>query len=301
MPDSFHHTSVLLSQTVGALTSSNHGLFLDCTLGGGGHTEGILQASEQNTVIGIDKDPSALRAATERLLAFGERFRSQHGAFADVLPTYPDAHFDGILMDLGVSSPQLDHAERGFSFSQDGPLDMRMDPTQGIPASEWLNQIEENELANIIYRYGEEPRSRRIARAIINGRPWHKTLGLAECVRRASGYKNSKTHPATRTFQAIRIAINEELTQLEEGMVVAVDKLKPQGRLAIISFHSLEDRLVKHFFLQCTGKKGPKDAFGHPITPSIGDILFRKGISGREQDPSNPRARSARLRVLQKH
>ena len=301
MLESFQHTSVLLPETVEALTSSLSGLYLDCTLGGGGHSEGILQASEQNSVIGVDRDPFALQAATNRLRHFGERFQSRQGAFADVLETFPDQYFDGILMDLGVSSPQLDQAERGFSFSQDGPLDMRMNPTQGIPASDWLDQIEETELANIIYRYGEEPRSRRIARAIIKERPWQRTVDLAECIRRASGYKNSKTHPATRTFQAIRIAINDELIQLEEGMAIAVNKLKSNGRLAIISFHSLEDRLVKHFFVQCTGRKGPKDAFGNSLSPSVGTILYRKGISGKEQDPSNPRARSARLRVLQKH
>ena len=249
MVASFQHKSVLLKETVDSLTSSNSGLFLDCTLGAGGHSESILKAAEENSVIGIDRDPFAIQAATKRLSPFGDRFTTKQGSFADVLVQFPDHHFDGILMDLGVSSPQLDHADRGFSLSQDGPLDMRMNPDQGIPASKWLDQISEVDLANIIYKYGEEPRSRRIARAIIKGRPWTNTLALAQCIQIASNYRNSKIHPATRTFQAIRIAINEELDQLEKGMNAALKKLKKNGHLAIISFHSLEDRLVKHFFL----------------------------------------------------
>jgi len=152
----------------------------------------------------------------------------------------------------------------------------------------------------IIYKYGEEPRSRRIGRAIIKGRPWTRTTDLADCIRIASNYRNSKTNPATRTFQAIRIAINDELGQLESGLKAAQQKLKVQARLAIISFHSLEDRLVKHYFLECAGKSTPKNEFGDPIIPPTGKIIFKKGITGKEKDPSNPRARSARLRVLEK-
>jgi 16S rRNA (cytosine1402-N4)-methyltransferase len=300
MVSSFLHESVLLNETVQSLTHQQQGLFLDCTLGAGGHTEAILNASPKNQVIGIDRDPFAIAAASERLSHFGERFTSKHGSFAEVLRTFPDQHFNGILMDLGVSSPQLDHADRGFSFSMKGPLDMRMNPEQGVPASEWLDNISEQELIKIIFKYGEEPRARRIARAIVNGRPWKNTIELAECIRVASNYRNSKTNPATRTFQAIRIAINDELGQLEEGLQVALNKLKTNARLAIISFHSLEDRLVKHYFLNCAGKNTPKDEFGNPITPPTGKIIYKKGISGKDKDPINPRARSARLRVLEK-
>jgi 16S rRNA (cytosine1402-N4)-methyltransferase len=296
----FNHTSVLLQHTVEALTIDRTGLFLDCTLGAGGHSEAILNVSEKNTVIGIDRDPFALKAATSRLNSFGDRFSCQNGSFAEILTNFPDQYFDGILMDLGVSSPQLDNPQRGFSFTNDGPLDMRMNPNIGKPASQWLEEVTESELADIIFKYGEEPRSRRIARAIVRNGPWESTLPLAECIRKASQYRNSKTHPATRTFQAIRIAINDELSQLEKGMRLALQKLKSQARLAIISFHSLEDRLVKHFFIECTGKNAPKDAYGNPVTPITGTIIFKKGISGKEQDSSNPRARSARLRVLQK-
>lgn len=297
----FEHHSVLLSQTIDWLcpdTQSNTRHFVDCTLGGSGHTTAILERSAHNHVLGIDQDPLAIAVAQERLKQFGERIQIQHGTFADVLSTIPMNSQDGVLMDLGVSSPQLDHAERGFSFQKDGPVDMRMNSTASLTAEEWLNQIDETELANVIYRYGDEKRSRRIARAIINGRPWTSTLALAECVRNASGYRNSRTHPATRTFQAIRIAVNDEMGQLERALPLALNALKSGGRLAIITFHSLEDRIVKHFFKDCAGVNTARDAYGDPIIPPTGKILTRKGISGT-LDP-HPRARSARLRILEK-
>lgn len=297
----FEHHSVLLSQTIDWLcpdTQSSTRHFVDCTLGGSGHTTAILERSTHNHVLGIDQDPLAIAVAQERLKQFGERIQIQHGTFADVLSTVPMNSQDGVLMDLGVSSPQLDHAERGFSFQKDGPVDMRMNSTASLTAEEWLNQIDETELANVIYRYGDEKRSRRIARAIINGRPWTSTLALAECVRNASGYRNSRTHPATRTFQAIRIAVNDEMGQLERALPLALNALKSGGRLAIITFHSLEDRIVKHFFKDCAGVNTARDAYGDPIIPPTGKILTRKGISGT-LDP-HPRARSARLRILEK-
>lgn len=298
----FEHHSVLLSQTIDWLCpegQSGPQYFVDCTLGGSGHTTAILQRSTDNHVLGIDQDPLAIDTAKERLHQFGERIQIQHGTFADVLSTLTPESQDGVLMDLGVSSPQLDHAERGFSFQKEGPVDMRMNSNAPLTAAEWLDQIDETDLANVIYRYGDEKRSRRIARAIVASRPWTSTLALAECVRLASGYRNSRTHPATRTFQAIRIAVNDEMGQLERALPLALTALKSGGRLAIITFHSLEDRVVKHFFKQCAGVNSPRDAYGDPIVPPTGKILTRKGISG-SLDP-HPRARSARLRILEKY
>lgn len=296
----FNHLSVLLEPSIQYLCSDLPGLFLDCTLGGGGHTEAILKVNPDNRVIGIDRDPQAIQAATARLASFGDRFSVRHGSFAEVLPTLEDESFQGIIMDLGVSSPQIDQADRGFSFQKDGPLDMRMNPEQGCPASEWLNQVTETELANVIYRFGEEPRSRRIAKAIIEGRPFSRTLELAELVKAASKYHGSKNHPATRTFQAIRIALNDELTQISNALPIAFQKLKINGHLGVISFHSLEDRLVKRFFQEYAAEKSEKDQYGNPLSPVLGKRIVRKGISGKKADASNPRARSARLRILKK-
>ncbi len=300
MISEFHHQSVLLEPSIQYLCSDRSGRFLDCTLGGGGHSEAILQAHPENQVVGIDRDPQALQAAKKRLNPFGSRFTAIHGSFADILPSLEDDSFQGVLMDLGVSSPQIDQPTRGFSFQQDGPLDMRMNPNKGIPASEWLDQISETELANIIYRYGEEPRSRRIARAIIAQRPFSRTLELAETIRIASRYRNSKNHPATRTFQAIRIALNDELSQLRKALPLAFNKLQINAHLGVISFHSLEDRIVKHFFQEYAGEKSEKDHFGNPLSPILGKRIVRKGISGKKADVGNPRARSARLRILKK-
>ena len=302
MSTTFNHHSVLLPQTIQWLCpttdSTEERYFIDCTVGGAGHSTAILNNHPLNQVFCIDRDAVAIQVAQERLSDYGDRVKITHGAFAEVLQAVKPSRYEGILMDLGVSSPQLDTGERGFSFQKDGPLDMRMDAEGLEPASEWLNNISETELANILYRYGEEPRSRRIAKAIVEGRPWTRTLQLAECIQTASGYKNSRTHPATRSFQAIRIAINDEMGQLERALPAALTALKSGGRLAVISFHSLEDRIVKHFFKKCTSHNAPKDAYGNPMIPATGKILTRKGIAGTE-DP-HPRARSARLRVLEK-
>lgn len=302
MNNAFNHHSVLLPQTIQwlcpSVDSNQHRQFVDCTLGGAGHSLAILKNHPLNQILGIDRDAVAIQAATERLTPFIDRVQITQGAFADILSELEPNSVDGILMDLGVSSPQLDVGERGFSFQKDGPLDMRMDREHLTSAAEWLNQIEENKLANVLYRYGDEPRSRRIARAIVQGRPWTRTLELAECIQKSSGYRNSRTHPATRSFQAIRIAVNDEMGQLERALPLAVQALKSGGRLAVISFHSLEDRVVKHFYKKCTSANAPKDAYGNPMIPATGKILTRKGIPGKE-DP-HPRARSARLRVLEK-
>lgn len=298
---SFQHETVLLEPVVEALAPRSGGRYLDCTLGGGGHAEAILAASgPDGLLVGIDRDPAALAAAGSRLASFGERALLLHGRFGDMAEVAgPHGPFDGIVLDLGVSSPQLDHAERGFSFGRDGPLDMRMDPTRGPTAAEWLDAVDEPELVRVLRQYGEEPRARQIARAILAGRPWTRTLALADAVARAAGYKGSRRHPATRTFQALRIAVNDELGELERGLAAGLALLAPGGRMAVISFHSLEDRLVKAAFRDAAGKNTPRDVYGHLIRPPLGRLLGKPRV-GKDLDPHNPRARSARLRVFER-
>ena len=307
MPAPFQHETVLRDAVVEHLVASTRGarpgdVYLDGTLGGGGHSEALLEATGPGgRVIGIDRDPAALAAASARLAPFGARFQAVHDTYADMASAAAGrGPVAGIVLDLGVSSPQLDHADRGFSFQQDGPVDMRMDPTQGPTAAELIEATPEDELTLIIGRLGEEPRARRIARALKAGSPWTQTLALADTVAQASGYRNSRTHPATRTFQALRMAVNDELGQLERGLGAALALLAPGARLAIISFHSLEDRAVKQRFRAWSGVGAPRDAYGHPLTPPLGRDVVRKGIAGATAEPHNPRARSARLRVFEK-
>lgn len=298
---SFQHETVLLQPVVEALAPRSDGRYLDGTLGGGGHAEAILEASSpEGRLVGLDRDPAALQATGARLAPFGERVSLVHGRFGDMADLAgPHGPFDGIVLDLGVSSPQLDEAERGFSFGRDGPLDMRMDPTRGPTAAEWLEDVDEDELVRVLRRYGEEPRARQIARGILAGRPWRRTLPLAEAVARAAGYKGSRRHPATRTFQALRIAVNDELGELERGLAAGLGLLAPGGRMAVISFHSLEDRLVKAAFRDAAGKTTPRDVYGHLIRPPLGRLVG-KSRAGKDLDPDNPRARSARLRVFER-
>ena len=297
----FHHIPVLFEAAIGALNVRSGRRYLDCTLGGGGHSQGILEQSvPDGQVVGLDRDMAAIRAAGGRLKEHGGRFQAVHGPFSQ-MEELTEGPFDGILMDLGVSSPQLDDPGRGFSFQEDGPLDMRMDTGQELDAAAWLSQCTEKELASALYRYGEEPRSRRIARAIVAGGPWKRTKPLAQCIAAASGYRNGRTHPATRSFQAIRIAVNDELGQLENGLESALRMLSPEGRLAVISFHSLEDRVIKHRLRKAAGIGTPRDAFGNPQYPPLGKLVHPKGISGRDHDPGNPRARSARLRAFERN
>ena len=295
----FQHKSVLLEQCIEALNIQPYGVYLDATVGGGGHSAAILKAHPTVRLLGIDRDLQAIQAAQIRLKEYSDRVQLFHGSFAKVLSTINEP-LNGILFDLGVSSPQLDNADRGFSFQKDGPLDMRMNPEEGISAAELIEQSSEKEIADILYLYGEEHRSRRIARAIVQNRPFKTTLALAACIRKASGYKNSRTDPATRSFQALRIFVNQELEQLKSSLPLALTLLCDQGRLAVISFHSLEDRIVKTFFRTVAGKVSEKDAYGNPVVPPQAKMLFKKGIAGKDQDPSNPRARSARLRVIEK-
>lgn len=306
------HQSVLLKETIELLDPARGGNFVDATLGMGGHSEAILLASENTKVIGIDQDIEAISIARKRLKGFGERFKAYHANFSEVEKVLGEAGIekvDGILADLGVSSMQFDSETRGFSFRFDAPLDMRMNPdSDDETAAEMLERLSEEEIADVIYQYGEERASRKIARRIVERREKGsaiKTTGeLAELVAKAVGYnKKDKIHPATRTFQALRIAVNHEIEILEKFLCTAVEKLNTEGRMAIISFHSLEDRIVKNTLQNLSGK-----CFCPPKLPVCVcgaakevNILTRKPIVPSSQEIElNPRARSAKLRACQK-
>ncbi|MCU4481857.1 16S rRNA (cytosine(1402)-N(4))-methyltransferase RsmH [Acinetobacter ursingii] len=299
------HISVLLHETVDALLAERDtGIYVDGTFGRGGHTRALLEKLDANArVYAFDKDPQALAVAHE-LAQRDSRFQIIHASFADLqaeLNRIGITQVDGIMADLGVSSPQLDQAERGFSFMQDGPLDMRMDNSQGQTAAEWLLDIKEEDLANIIYQYGEERYSRRLAKAIKQAGYIETTGQLAELVKTAHPKWEKHKHPATRTFQAIRIAINKELEDIEIFLPQAVELLKPQGRLAVISFHSLEDRLIKQF-IQKESTLAEDTSWGLPQKQV--DTRRLKKIArlraSEEEVKSNPRSRSAWLRVAER-
>lgn len=294
----FEHIPVLRDEVIQALAPASGEVFVDCTLGGGGHSEALLEAADCR-VIGLDRDPTAIEAASHRLTRFGDRFlavRTPFSRLAEVVAELGLAQVDGIFADLGVSSPQLDTPARGFSFRHDGPIDMRMDPDAELSALDVVNFFEEDQIRDIVSRYGEERRARRVARSIVRGRPWADTLSLSQAVAEAVGpQRGSRIHPATRTFQAIRIFVNDELGELERLLPAAVDLLSPGGRLAILSFHSLEDRIVKRFLALESGRTSPRDPYGHPLHPPR-LVLPRKSLAPSPQDP-NPRARSARLRT----
>jgi 16S rRNA (cytosine1402-N4)-methyltransferase len=305
------HRPVLLRETIELLAAERGGLFVDCTVGLGGHSEAILQASSDAQVLGIDRDEEALGLARERLAQYGSRFRSMHADFREltrVLATAKVRQVHGVLADLGVSSLQLDSPGRGFSFRHEAPLDMRMDTSSGETAAELLGRLSEVEIANLIFEYGEEPRSRRIARGIVlrreRGQPVATTTDLANVVERSVGRGNKRRiHPATRTFQALRIAVNGELENLDRFLFDAVDHLEPAGRLAVISFQSLEDRIVKRTLQKLSGRcqcppRLPKCICG---ARKAVDTLTKRAImpSAAEID-ENPRARSAKLRGAQK-
>jgi 16S rRNA (cytosine1402-N4)-methyltransferase len=298
----FVHAPVMLEATLRQLDPQPGGRFLDGTLGGGGHSAALLEAvGPTGLVVSLDRDPHALAAAGQRLAGYGAASLRLRGRFSDMV-ALAGAHgpFDGVLLDIGTSSPQLDHAARGFSFQHDGPLDMRMDPDEPTCAADLVNALPEAELADLIYAFGEERLSRRIAKALVAGRPWSRTAPLAAAIARVVGGPPTRTHPATRTFQALRIAVNGELEQLERGLDAAVGLLAPGGRLALISFHSLEDRIVKQRLRALAGVGQPTDAYGHPLAKPAGTLLLPGGLSGADADPHNPRARSARLRVFVK-
>lgn len=299
------HISVLLHETVdGVLAGRDTGIFVDATFGRGGHTKLLLSKLDQNArVYAFDKDPQALEVAAQ-LEQEDSRFKIIHASFADIqaeLINIGITEVDGIMADLGVSSPQLDQAERGFSFMQDGPLDMRMDNSQGLTAAEWLLEIEEEKLANIIFQYGEERYSRRIAKAIKLAGEITTTAQLAEIVKVAHPKWEKHKHPATRTFQAIRIAINKELDDIETFLPQAVELLKVQGQLAVISFHSLEDRLIKQF-IQKESTLAEDHGWGIPQAQI--DTRRLKKVSriraSEAEVKANPRSRSAWLRVAER-
>jgi 16S rRNA (cytosine1402-N4)-methyltransferase len=301
------HASVLLAETVELLAPKPGEVFVDATLGLGGHTKALLETEATLRVIGIDQDAAALELAKVRLKEFGDRVEFKQGNFADIRKLAHAA--DGILADLGVSSLQFDSETRGFSFRFDAPLDMRMDAEgDDETAAELLERLTQDEIANIIYEYGEERFSRRIARRIVerreSGNPVRTTKELAEIVERSVPRKpKDKIHPATKTFQALRIAVNSELEVLEGFLKDAIDILKPSGRLATISFHSLEDRMVKQAFLKASGKCQCPPRIPQCICGAAKqvEILTKKPITaGNDELDVNPRSRSAKLRAVRK-
>jgi 16S rRNA (cytosine1402-N4)-methyltransferase len=301
------HASVLLSETVKILDPQPNEVFVDATLGLGGHTKALLETEATLSVIGIDQDSDAMRLAKARLSSFGERVTFRQGNFAD-LGRFVDGA-DGILADLGVSSLQFDSETRGFSFRFDAPLDMRMDADSDDPtAAQLLDELGEEQIANLIYGYGEERFSRRIARRIVErrnaGNPVRTTSELAALVERSVPRRpKDKIHPATKTFQALRIAVNRELEILEGFLKDAIEMLRPNGRLAVISFHSLEDRIVKQAFLKASGKcqcppRIPQCRCG---ARKVVEILAKKPITATNEEIAlNPRSRSAKLRAVKK-
>jgi 16S rRNA (cytosine1402-N4)-methyltransferase len=284
----YEHSTVMREELVRALAPRPGGVYVDATLGGGGHTVGLLEAEPKARVIAMDRDREAIAAATERLAPVADRVTFVHSAFSRVREELADRgidQVDGLLADLGVSSPQLDDAERGMSFRREGPIDMRMDPESGETALELIDRTSDEDLANIIFQYGDERRSRRIARSIkkaLAGGELRTTLDLRRAVVRAVGpARIGGVDPATRTFQALRIAVNGELDELQHLLSALPDRIKPAGRVAILSFHSLEDRAVKRAFAA-----GPWILYTKkPLVPSD------------EECARNPRARSAKLRV----
>lgn len=304
----YRHRSVLLDSAVELLVTDSAGRYVDGTFGRGGHSRLILaHLDSAGALLGIDKDPQAIESARSLCQEDG-RFCAFHGSFAELGQAIDQQGWSsvhGILLDLGVSSPQLDDSGRGFSFMRNGPLDMRMNPGQPPSAAQWLAEANEQDIANVIFRYGEERFSRRIARRIVERRKekvLQTTHELAELVAGAVPHKEKHKHPATRTFQAVRIFINRELEDLEAGLAAAVDRLLPGGRLVVISFHSLEDRLVKRFMRDLS--RGPRLPKGVPVTAEQEASAFRlvsKALKADEQEVNdNVRARSAVMRVLER-
>ncbi len=301
------HVPVLFQAVLDGLQVRPGGLYIDATVGGGGHAAGMLAASSPGgRLLGLDRDPAAVEAASVRLVSYAGRVVLVHSSFTRLAEIAHACHFvpaDGILFDIGLSSLQLADPTRGFAFKADGPLDMRFDPTAGgLTAAALVNHLSLEELATLLYRYGEERQSRRIAEAIIAARPLHTTKELAVIVERGVR-RRGRIHPATRTFQALRIAVNDELAALEEALPQAVEVLAPGGRLAVISFHSLEDRLVKRFMRResrdcICPPESPVCICGHRATLRL---VMRKPVRPTADEvAANPRSRSARLRVAER-
>jgi len=308
VPD-FIHQPVMLAEVLEALKPKSGNRYADGTLGGSGHAAGILRASAPDGwLYGCDRDGVAVAVARERLAEFAGRFEIRQGNFDEMAEWVPVNSCAGLLLDLGVSSPQLDMAERGFSFQKDGPLDSRMDERQQLTAADLVNSASAEELAKIFWEYGGERESRRFARAIVHDReqrPFRTTRQLAELIERLSPRAGRKTHPATKLFQALRIAVNDEIGSLKRGLEGALKILQAGGRMAVITFHSLEDRVVKDF-----GRARARDytfiggvdvpELREPRTPEL-RIVTRKAIAPSEAElAANPRSRSAQLRVMEK-
>ena len=301
------HQSVLYNEVLTALKPQSGKRYLDGTLGAGGHALGILESSSPaGELLGLDIDPEAIKIAQARLEKYSTRAQVRKGSYFDAKSEIAElgwSKVDGIVLDLGVSSMQIDQSKRGFSFQKEGDLDMRFDPTKGLTAADLVNNLDEKELADIIWRYGEERYSRRIATAIVGNRPINRTEQLAGLVRKVVGGSKSRIDPATRTFQALRIVVNKELSTLESALPELANILDKDGRIAIISFHSLEDRIVKSFFRRestdcicppeqpictCGHKASLQVITPHPIQATEAELV------------SNARSRSAKLRVAQK-
>jgi len=301
------HRSVLYKEIIHALQPQKGGRYIDGTLGAGGHARGILEASAPDgQLLGLDVDPQALAIARETLAPYEHRIHLAQASYTTLstqLKKLGWSEVDGVVLDLGASSMQFDTAERGFSFMQDAPLDMRFGPHATQTAADIVNKYSERELADLIYEYGEDRDSRKIARAIVNKRPLHTTRELVAAIEAVSPRRGDRVHPATKTFQALRIAVNEELSSIKEVLPQAVAGLRSGGRLAVISFHSLEDRIVKEFF-----REQSKDLVNPPYEQlyeverkAIIKEVNRKPITPSEEETKdNPRARSAKLRIAQK-
>jgi 16S rRNA (cytosine1402-N4)-methyltransferase len=300
------HVSVLLTPLLEALRLGDAGRYIDATVGLGGHTEALLKASTGAQVLGIDADPAAVARSSERLRPYGHRAMIVQGNFRNldaIARGYGFSPVDAVLFDLGISSLQLSAEGHGFSFQHAAGLDMRMDPGLPLTAADLVNEMPESQLVQLLYRYGEEPRARSIARAIVQQRPHSSTVDLARVVSGAAGGQHSRTHPATRTFQALRIAVNDELQSLSIGLRAASALLRAGGRLAVISFHSLEDRIVKEFF-----HSESRDCICPPALPvcvcshqATLRLPSRSALKPTETEIAlNPRARSAKLRVAER-
>lgn len=300
------HIPVLFDEVLMLLQPQPNGRYIDGTVGAGGHTAGLLQKSAPSgRVLVFDKDAEAIAFAQKQLKSFGDRVTYVHASYAEMgslAPAHDFAQVDGILLDLGLSSRQLDDAQRGFSFMKEGPLDMRFDTSQGETAADLINNLEEAALADIFWRYGEEKSSRKIARMIVAERPFTTTTQLAEKIAETVR-RRSRIHPATQTFQALRIAVNRELETVETGVMAALELLRLNGRLAVISFHSLEDRFVKQTFRRLS-----QDCICPPDQPvcTCGGVakfrlITRKAVQASAKEiAQNSRSRSARLRVIEK-
>ncbi len=302
-----NHQPVLYQEIIHALQPKSPGRYVDGTLGAGGHARGILEAcAPEGQLLGFDLDPQALALARETLAPYGQRAILVQASYLSLpaqLAKLGWEAVDGIVLDLGLSSMQLDTPERGFSFQYDAPLDMRFGPSVAMTAASLVNSLPVDELADILFRYGEEPAGRRIAQAIVRARPLRTTGELAAVVESVSPRRGSRIHPATRTFQALRIAVNEELVAVAEVLPRAVTALGSGGRLAVISFHSLEDRIVKDYF-----RRESRDLVNPPYEPiyaeerkaTLKEISRKPILPSEEEMAQNPRARSAKLRVIEK-